>query len=381
MNWKFPYYDIDFGIDWKNLMRDIPIFTKMNTTPQDSIWHAEGCVLNHIYLVINSMEKMEEFKNLPELEKHILITSVLFHDIEKHSVTTTTRHLDGTRDCIIAPRHAQLGEKTTREILYKELNVPFKVREEICALVRYHGVPLWSIDDGNIHSKLINISQRCRLNLLAMLAIADVKGRICEDTDVLLEKIEFFKELAKENYCYVGAKIFSRPLQRYKTLNDKTYNPQTRHIPYDESKFHVHMVAGIAGSGKDYYINNELNRFPIVSLDDLRRKMKIKPTDKKGNGRVLQLAQEDCKVQMRLRKDFVFNATNITNDMRSKWTRLFESYGGRVTIHYIEVPYETLTSQNKKRDYIVPLKIIDKMVHKLEIPQYNEAFDVKYITK
>ncbi len=92
----------------------------------------------------------------------IPILTALFHDIEKTS-TTTTEERDG-RTCIVAPRHAQRGEKTTREILYKQLDVPFHIREEICSLVRYHGVPLWTIEDDNIHQRLINISQRCSMN-------------------------------------------------------------------------------------------------------------------------------------------------------------------------------------------------------------------------
>ena len=81
---------------------------------------------------------------------------------------------------------------------------------------------------------------------------------------------------------------------------------------------------------------------------------------------------------MRKKDDFVFNGTNITRDARSKWISLFEEYGGKVIIEYIEVPYKTLISQNHNREYKVPEKIINKMVNKLEIPWMNEVYDINY---
>jgi len=138
------------------------------------------------------------------------------------------------------------------------------------------------------------------------------------------------------------------------------------------------MLSGIAGSGKDTYIKNNLPDLEIISLDNIRRELKIKPTDKKGNGRVIQLGKERCKELMRKRQSFIFNATNITTDLRGKWLNLFSEYGGKTTIHYIEVPYDTLLKQNDEREHKVPEKIIEKMINKLEIPKYRESFDIIY---
>lgn len=83
-----------------------------------------------------------------------------------------------------------------------------------------------------------------------------------------------------------------------------------------------------------------------MSLNNIRRENKISPTDKKKNGWVIQTAKEKTKEMMRIKQSFVFNATNITIDMRSKWISLFTDYGGRVKIIYLEVPYKQLISQN-----------------------------------
>lgn len=377
MNWRFTYYDVNKGIDWAGIERDFDWFRDMRNVPQDAIWHAEGDVHTHTKLVVVSLVNLPEFKLLDEQDKHILFMAALMHDIEKRS-TTATEERNG-RVCIVAPRHAQKGEKTAREIMYKDLDVPFVIREEICALIRYHGAPLWSLDDNDSLFKLINISQRCRTNLLCMLAEADVLGRVCSDSDDLLEKVEFFKMLLIEHGCYGRPKEFKDKLSRYKNLTNREYLGYD-YEDYDDNKFHVIMLSGISGSGKDSFINEELSKLPVISLDGIRRELGIRPEAKKQNGKVFQMAKERCKVLMREKKGFVFNATNITKNMRRKWIALFELYGGKVTIQYVEAPYEDIIRRNNKRKYKVPQKIIEKMIKKLEVPFYDEAYDVQYKT-
>lgn len=374
MKWTFPYYVIGKGINWAGIERDFKWFRDMKNVPQDAIWHAEGDVQTHTKLVVISLLNLPEFQDLDEQDMHIVFMSALMHDIEKRS-TTTTEEREG-RQCIVAPRHSQRGEKTARNILYKDMDVPFKIREEICSLIRYHGAPLWGLDDDGYQRKLVRISLRCRTHLLAMLAKADVLGRECQDKDDLLERVDYFELGCQVYKCWGIPKEFESDLARYTYLNANM--DYSEFVPYDNSKFEVHMLSGIAGSGKDYYINQELPKLPVISLDGIRRELGIKPQAKKANGKVFQMAKERCKEQMRERNDFVFNATNITKNMRGKWISLFESYGGKVIIHYIEAPYAKLINQNNNRDYAVPEKIIEKMINKLEIPTYGEACDIKF---
>ena len=233
--------------------------------------------------------------------------------------------------------------------------------------------------NDNRHKKIVNISLRCNTKLLAMLAKADVLGRICQDSDELLERIEWFKLECEGYECFNKPKDFNSNLGRYKFLSNN--DGYVDYEPFDETKFEVYMLSGISGSGKDHFIKENYPKLPMISLDGIRREFGIKPESKKANGKVFQAAKERCKVLMRLRHDFVFNATNITKNMRSKWINLFEDYGGKVTIHYIEVPYSKVLSQNKNRDYSIPDKVINKMINKLEVPTYDEAYNVKFNTK
>ena len=89
-----------------------------------------------------------------------------------------------------------------------------------------------------------------------------------------------------------------------------------------------------------------------------------------------QDVKEMCKVHMRAKQDFVFNATNITKDMRTKLISEFEDYGGAVDIVYIEVPYKDLLSQNHNREYKVPEKALERLISGLEVPDVTESYSL-----
>ena len=79
------------------------------------------------------------------------------------------------------------------------------------------------------------------------------------------------------------------------------------------------------------------------------------------------------------RTSFVFNATNLNRDLRSKWLPMFADYGARVHLIYLEVPYTQLLSQNRNREHSVPNDVIHRMINKLEIPDYSEAHMVDFV--
>ena len=113
-------------------------------------------------------------------------------------------------------------------------------------------------------------------------------------------------------------------------------------------------------------------------LDDIRRAHRIDPADKKAAGRVIQLGKEQARQYLRDQQDFVFNATNLTRELRGKWTQLFADYRARIRITYLEVPWQQLLRQNKQREHSVPETVIRRLLGKLEIPFYDEAHEVEY---
>ena len=376
MIWKFPKYEIGKELDWDDLSNSYPWIFDMKGVPQDPIWHAEGDVFTHTKMVVTELIKLPEFQDLTEQDKHILVTAAIFHDIEKRS-TTTEEEIAG-RVRIVSPRHAKKGEFTTREILYKQLNSPFHIREQICKLVRLHGLPIWAISKEDPNKEVIYASTVVNTHHLAMLAKADILGRICEDADDILLKIDLFTELCRENDCLGVKKEFKSNYGRFLYFNKEQSSPD--YDPFDDLICTVTIMCALPGSGKDTYIKRNLE-LPELSLDNIRRQHKISPTDKKKNGQVIQMAKEKAKEYLRSKTSFVFNATNITSDMRSRWISLFTDYSARVKIIYIEVPYKTLKSQNSNREHKVPENVLDKMVRKLEMPTVREAHDIEFIIR
>ncbi len=372
MNWRFKYYDTTTGPKWDLIEQNCDWFRDMASVEQDPIWHAEGNVQIHTKMVCEAIFQLEEFKFMGELEKHILFTAALMHDIEKRSTTTTEEKFG--RICVTAPKHAERGEKTAREILYRDFDCPFKVRETICKIVKWHGKPLHTSSD----KVMINLATQVPLYYLGMIAKADILGRICTDAPEQIEKAEFFMLLAEDLDCLAGPREFPSDLAEYTYLNSG-HEGYLDYEPFDESKFEVIMMSALPGSGKDTYIANSLINRNIVSLDDIRSELKVKPTDKSGNGRVIQLAKERAKEFMRKQQSFIWNATNITAQMRSQLVELFESYGGKVTIIYLEVPYKTLLKQNASREDMVPTAVLDKMISKFEPPIREEANSVRFV--
>ena len=114
----------------------------------------------------------------------------------------------------------------------------------------------------------------------------------------------------------------------------------------------VTMMVGLPGAGKSRWLKDNAPGLPVVSLDALRDEMDVAPTDKQGS--VVQAAKESARQYLRAKKDFAWDATNLTQVTREHLIALFMSYDARVRVVYVEVPLETLRVQNSDREHVVP---------------------------
>ena len=372
--WKFPLYEINQPVDWEAMEARFDWLQDMRGVPQDPLWHAEGDVYVHTQMVAKALTDMLAYQQLSEQDQHILFAAALLHDVEKRS-TTTTEVIDG-EERIVSPKHAKKGENTTRTFLFEVLETPFAIREQVAKLVRLHGLPLWAIEKEDPRKAVIEASLVVNTAMLAMLARADVLGRICGDQEELLLKIDLFEELCRENDCHGTAYPFKSDYGRFLYLNRPEMSPD--YEPYEDHTFTVHVMCALPGTGKDTFIAKNMD-MPMLSLDAIRREKKIDPTDKKAQGMVIQEGKEQAKVLLRQKAPFVFNATNLTMDRRGKWISLFLDYGARVKITYLEVPYKRLLSQNHQREHKVPEKVVHKMIRSLEVPMPKEAHEIAYV--
>lgn len=356
---------------WEALEQCFQWVHDMKGVVQDSRHHAEGDVAVHTRLVLESLDQLDHFRSLNTQTKEVLWTAALLHDIEKRS--TTVVEIDGS---ITSKGHAKRGEFTARDILFRDVPTPFFLREEICALIRHHGLPLWIFEKPNPAKSLLATALRVEMPLLATLARADVLGRICEDQRELLYRIELFESFCQEQQCWTSPRAFESDLARFVYFQKE--NSPVDYIPFDDCKGTVTLLCGLPGMGKDRYIRMHCDGMSVVSLDDIRRKHKLKPDDTSATGWVVQEAKEQAKVFLRKGEPFVWNATNITRQMRSHLIDLFVSYRAKVNLVYIEVPFKDWMKQNNNREYPVPTNVLERMLAKLEVPTIDEAHTVKY---
>lgn len=352
----------------------------LQQTPQSHIYHAEGDVYTHTLMVCAALKQLPEYKELNEKQKHIVYMAALLHDIGK---IHTSRFVDGDWH---APHHAPTGSKMARELLWKEFGYcnnqeHMQIREAICMLIRYHSFPPVAIEQKisilKLHRVAANnlLAPDFSIRLLCLLSKADVLGRECIDKQELLYKIALFEELAKEEGCYEGCFPFPSTHTRRAFLagRDVWKNQEL----YDDHQSEVILMSGLPGTGKDTWIRNNLPNIPVVSLDDIRRANKISPTDEQGT--VANLAREKAKEYLRRQQTFVWNATNITTQMRESLISLFEAYHARVCIIYLETAWSNLLARNSSREHIVPQAAIEEMMAKLTLPEAYEAENIEWI--
>jgi putative nucleotidyltransferase with HDIG domain len=350
-------------INWQYLEQTDWLIAMMHCE-QDSEWHAEGNVYIHTKMVVEQLQQLPEYQNFSESEKEILLLAALLHDVAKPQCTT----IENGR--IISPKHAKIGEKVARDLLW---DMDFEKREQICALVRLHGLPLWSLEKSNPNRVVIASSLRVKNEYIYMLAKADVSGRICNDQTELLERVEFFKELCIENQCFTVIKAFHNNHSKFKYFQQDEVFPQ--HI-FDDTKFEITILSGIAGSGKDTYAAKF--DLPIVSLDHIRKILKIKPDDKDGQGKVIQEAYTQAKILAAKKQSFIWNSTNLTKELRSKLINLLTPYNPRFKIVYIETSRAVIL---KHRQEHIPKTILEKMYRIIDIPLQEEVHEVVFIRR
>src|SRR5262249_26372329 len=115
---------------------------------------------------------------------------------------------------------------------------------------------------------------------------------------------------------------------------------------------------------------------PVVSLDAIRRELHVPPDA--NQGAVVQEAKARARELLRRRQSFAWNATNVTRSLRAQPISLFAAYHARVAIVYLAAPRHIGLARNSARPQPVPEAVIDRMAHRLEIPDLTEAHAVEW---
>jgi predicted kinase len=117
----------------------------------------------------------------------------------------------------------------------------------------------------------------------------------------------------------------------------------------------------------------------VICLDELRREAGVDPGDADQSD-VIHAAKEQAKTYLRSDHPFIWDATNLTRDMRRGIIALMANYGARTRIVYVEAPWEELHRRNLSRRRPVPQAVMDRLATRLEMPSPTEAHRIDYVT-
>lgn len=359
----------DWTINWEHIWQLWPQFSALDDCPQDQIYHAEGDVGTHTRMVVEALVGFDEWRKLSDNQRSMLFWAACLHDIGKPAVT---KHEEGGR--ISSRGHSRVGASIARELL-REKKAAFGWREDICQIIMNHQLPFWLIERPDPARLARQTSWQCRGDLLCMHAKADALGRICDDQTDILENIDLARLVFKENDCFAQPFHFENDESRVTYFERDDRDPH--YVAHEDFRCNVIVMAALPGTGKDTWISNNFLDMPVVSLDVIRKEMGVSPSD--NQGKVIQAGRERAKEYLRAGIDFIWNATNVSKQIRSKPLSLLRDYGARIHIVYLEVSPAKLQKQNSNRKDVVPHKVISHLVQKLEPPTALEAHQVTYV--
>lgn len=359
------------GADRREMAQVFPWFQEMDGCPHDPVHHAEGSPWEHTARVVEALEADPAFCAMPPERQEVLRVAAWAHDIGKPA-TTVIEEEDG-RVRVRQPGHAALGARMIWQHLI-DAGESVRFARDVHALVAWHMRPSHMVDEGP--ERTLNRAIRFSVEAgeggwpeLLTLCEADQNGRVSLSGADKLLPIRLLRialeEMGETHQAdlLAGPWPFEGAASRLRFLRgDVTASPWFS--PPDPTGSRVTIMSGLPGSGKDSWLRGNLPDLPVVSLDRIRERLGIGPTD--NQGQVLQAGFEAARVHLREGQDFAWNATCLTRRTREKIVGLARDYDAEVTIVSLDLPVQTALSRNGGRPDPVPEQAIRRLSAKRE---------------
>jgi predicted kinase len=358
--WTVCWPEVHAAFDW---------IRRLDGVPQDAVHHQEGDVATHTRMAVEALAALPEWRARPIDARVRLFAAVLLHDSAKPDCT----HFEDDGS-VTAPGHSRRGDLIARRVLWR-LGAPVAWREHVAGLVRHHQVPFWALERPDLERIVFRVSLVARNDDLALLATADILGRVCTDAAEILENIELFRVYCDEQGCLRAPRSFPSDHARFQYF--RTPGRDASYEAFDDTRLTATVLSGLPGVGKDHWIAANRPGTPVVSLDELRTELRIKPTADQTP--VITAARERAREHLRAGRSFVWNATNVSRRLREQSITLVADYHGRVEVAALEAPFDVLRARNRARAHPVPDAVVDRLVNRWETPDPTEAHRVHWI--
>lgn len=350
------------------------LYFAMTKTKQDPIHHQEGDVWTHTKMVCQHIIKTEEYINASDEDQFVLFYSALFHDIGKPACT---KEEDGE---ITSKGHSLRGANEARVLLW-ELETPFSLRESIVSIIESHQIPFYLIEKENAECELFKLSYKLPIHLLLQVAKSDIQGRICQDQQSVLDRIELMREYAIQEDCLFQPKKLPDVVTRHEYFQRNGLISKD-YLFYKKTGSSVIVLCGLPATGKNYWIeHNNLEGLPVLSFDDMKEELGIRQGS--NDGEASRLVKEKAKEYLRKEEPFIWNATHLSKKMRDKTLSLLRQYNAEIRIVYIESSKKEIATRNEKRDSSISNSKIWDMLYRWTIPNLTEChfLDININTK
>lgn len=357
--------------DYAACLQAFPALERAKTTPQEPRYHGEGDVWTHTMMVCDEMVNLADYAQASDSERLVLFLAALLHDVSKADTTV----IDPVTGQIGQPGHSKRGAVDARVLLWRA-GLPFALREAVCRLIKVHQLPFYAVSSANTDpTRLVHkLSWELDIRLLAALAEADMRGRICADQASVLDNVELFRELAREAACYGQPRAFADAHTRLEYARHAKGHPDYALFAPQGSR--VVLMSGLPASGKNTRVARDMPQLPVVSFDDAKARLKLKHGQ--NDGAAAHYAVERARELLRAKEPFVWNATNINPELRDKALDLLYRYDAEVRIIYMEASYKELRRRNAARDTSLSQASLERMLHRWDVPVPAEAHAIEY---
>lgn len=384
----------------------VRLLDRLDDTPQDPEWHAEGSVAAHSALVVERAHDLADEAGLTGDTRTALILAAALHDLGKVLTTREEVNEEGVVR-LRSPRHARRG-RDLLALTLPDAGLPTRLTLVVLALVASHHRLHTAVEDAGERA-VWRLARTVPLPLLALLARADARGRVVRGGDAARgeETVDLLHLLAEEQGLWFtpGPELtFPHPYAgwmeelpnllpgaspehlRFALLRGmRDFEDGTIHTPheaaaraYSAASFpELTVLCGPSGSGKST-LAPEFGEV-VVSLDELRARLGKGVSDQTVNGQVLQAAREAVRAGLRARRRVVWDATSLRTSQRAAVLGLGFDYGALTRIVTAWTPAWELPARNAVRLDPVPPGVLGHQLAALEWPEAGEAHDLLFV--